>query len=71
MFGMIQCGERPRASRAKRARRSASALKWARQELERHLAAQLGVTRPVNFPHATFAEGRQDAIRAEVASHSV
>jgi hypothetical protein len=37
----------------------------ARQDLDRHLPAQLGVLGAIHFAHATRANGREDFVRAE------
>ena len=64
---MIQGGEQPRLTR-ETGPAFGIGIEMGRQELERDLTTQLGVTSTIHFPHATFTERRQDAVRAEVAS---
>ena len=39
-----------------------------RQDLDRDLAAETRVPRPVNLPHPSRAEGRKDFVRTEAGS---
>ena len=38
------------------------------QNLDRHVAIELGVPRPVDLPHAARAERRQDLVGAETGA---
>ena len=55
-----------RASRSKRARQSGSRGDGRRKHLDRHLAAQPRVARPVDLAHAARAERREDLVGPSV-----
>ena len=63
MFGWFKA-EAVRASFSKRARRSASSGESRRQHLDRDLARELRVPRPVDLAHAAGAEGRDESRRS-------
>ena len=56
------------ASRSKRARRSGSAAKAARQQLERDVAPELRVRRAIDLAHAAGAERCNDVVGAQTAA---
>ena len=53
------------ASRSKRARRSGSAASTAREDLDRDIAVQLRVARPIHLAHAASADHREDFVGAD------
>jgi len=66
---MVQRGERLRLPReARHAIRIAR--KGGRQELQRDVAIQLGVARPIDLAHTPGTERGEDLVRPEHRSHS-
>src|SRR5262245_4368049 len=65
---MVQGRERPcLATKASHTLTIASELGW--QCLDGDVAAECGVARPVDFPHAAHAERRDDAVMAKLPTH--
>ena len=64
MLGWLRA-EAARASCSKRWRRSSFAASSGRQDLDRDLAAEARVPRPVDLAHAAGPEGPEDLVRAE------
>ena len=58
-----------RASRAKRERRSASAVKWDGQDLDRHVTPELAVAGAIHLAHPARAERGEDRVRSELTTN--